>query len=96
MIHPVARDVEDGCLLTRKLFDCACRVHPRRTDRPRRLETALASGRRASYNAHRRYVLLQPDRVGWAKISDNIRKYDEEKVSDVKEDIDVLLVLVCL
>ena len=41
-------------------------------------------------------VLLEPDRVGWAKISDNIRKYDEERVADVKEDIDALLVLVCL
>ena len=39
-------------------------------------------------------VSLQSDRVGWAKISDSIRKYDEEKASDVKEDIDVLLVLV--
>ncbi|KAK7690744.1 hypothetical protein QCA50_005843 [Cerrena zonata] len=38
-------------------------------------------------------VLVEPDRTGWAKISDSVRKYDEERTNDVKEDIDALLTL---
>ncbi|KAK7691028.1 hypothetical protein QCA50_006131 [Cerrena zonata] len=37
-------------------------------------------------------VLVEPDRTGWARISDMVHKYDEDRIRDVKEDIDTLLV----
>jgi hypothetical protein len=41
-----------------------------------------------------KYVLSgQP--TGFAAMADKMREYDEEKVKDVKEDIDTLLVFVC-
>lgn len=39
-------------------------------------------------------VLIEPDRTGWARISDMVHKYDEDRIKDVKEDIDTLLVFV--
>ena len=41
-------------------------------------------------NAHIPYG--QP--TGWAAIAENIRKYDEDKVRDSKEDIDTLMTFV--
>ncbi|KAK7678114.1 hypothetical protein QCA50_018907 [Cerrena zonata] len=38
-------------------------------------------------------VLAEPDHTGWGKILDCIRKYDEDRMADVKEDIDALLTL---
>ncbi|CAL1716593.1 unnamed protein product [Somion occarium] len=37
-------------------------------------------------------VQVEPERTGWARIADMVRKYDEDKIKDVKEDIDTLLV----
>ncbi|KAK7693017.1 hypothetical protein QCA50_002582 [Cerrena zonata] len=37
-------------------------------------------------------VKIEPDRTGWARLSDLIRQYDRDRVEDVKEDIDTILV----
>ncbi|KAK7685874.1 hypothetical protein QCA50_011221 [Cerrena zonata] len=37
-------------------------------------------------------VKIEPDRTGWGRISDLLRQYDRDRVEDVKEDIDTLLV----
>ncbi|KAK7677500.1 hypothetical protein QCA50_019506 [Cerrena zonata] len=37
-------------------------------------------------------VQVEPDRKGWARLSDMYHKYDEDRIKDVKEDIDTLLV----
>ncbi|KAK7689230.1 hypothetical protein QCA50_007921 [Cerrena zonata] len=37
-------------------------------------------------------VKIESDRTGWGRISDLIRQYDRDRVEDVKEDIDTLLV----
>ena len=39
-------------------------------------------------------VRLESERTGWARLSDLYQKYDQERVQDVKEDIDTLLVFV--
>ena len=39
-------------------------------------------------------VRIEPERTGWARLSDLYQKYDLERVQDVKEDIDTLLVFV--
>ena len=39
-------------------------------------------------------VRIEPERTGWARISDLLRQNDEMAVQDVKEDIDTLLVFV--
>ena len=41
-------------------------------------------------------VRIEPERTGWARISDLLRQNDEMAVQDVKEDIDSLLVFVGL
>ncbi|KAK7677479.1 hypothetical protein QCA50_019592 [Cerrena zonata] len=38
-------------------------------------------------------VKVESDHTGWGRISDLIRQYDRDRVEDVKEDIDTLLVL---
>ncbi|KAK7677458.1 hypothetical protein QCA50_019571 [Cerrena zonata] len=37
-------------------------------------------------------VRIESDRTGWGRLSDRIRQYDRDRVEDVKEDIDTLLV----
>ncbi|KAK7693016.1 hypothetical protein QCA50_002581 [Cerrena zonata] len=37
-------------------------------------------------------VKIEHDRTGWSRLSDLIRQYDRDRVEDVKEDIDTLLV----
>ncbi|KAK7677502.1 hypothetical protein QCA50_019508 [Cerrena zonata] len=37
-------------------------------------------------------VQIEPDRKGWARLSDVYHKYDEDRIRDTKEDIDTLLV----
>lgn len=39
-------------------------------------------------------VQTEPERVGWARISDLVRQRDKAKIEDLKEDIDTLLVFV--
>ena len=39
-------------------------------------------------------VQVEPERIGWARLSDLIHKYDQRRVRDAKEDIDTLLVFV--
>ena len=43
-------------------------------------------------NIHR--VRIEPERTGWARIYDLVRQFDKDRVIDVKEDIDTLLVFV--
>ena len=45
-------------------------------------------------NIHR--VRIEPERTGWARIYDLVRQFDKDRVIDVKEDIDTLLVFVSL
>ena len=37
---------------------------------------------------------IEPERRGWARISDLLRQNDQMSIQDVKEDIDTLLVFV--
>ncbi|KAK7684417.1 hypothetical protein QCA50_012364 [Cerrena zonata] len=37
-------------------------------------------------------VQLEPERTGWARLYDLVRQFDKDRVEDVKEDIDTLLV----
>ncbi|KAK7685562.1 hypothetical protein QCA50_011429 [Cerrena zonata] len=37
-------------------------------------------------------VQIEPERTGWARLSDLIRRYDQRRIHDAKEDIDTLLV----
>ena len=39
-------------------------------------------------------VQVEPDRKGWARLADMYYKYDEDKIRDAKEDINILLVFV--
>ena len=39
-------------------------------------------------------VRVEPELTGWAKLYDLIRQFDKDRVADVKEDIDTLLVFV--
>ena len=39
-------------------------------------------------------VIIEPDRTGWARLADLVRLKHTEKVTDMKEDIDTLLVFV--
>ena len=39
---------------------------------------------------------VEPDSKGWARLLDMYHKYDEDKIRDAKEDIDTLLVFVCV
>ena len=41
-------------------------------------------------------VQIEPERTGWARLSDLLRKYDQDRIQDAKEDIDTLLVFVGL
>ena len=41
-------------------------------------------------------VRIEPERTGWARIYDLVRQFDKDRVIDVKEDIDTLLVFVSL
>lgn len=37
---------------------------------------------------------IEPERKGWARLADLVRSHDKERIEDVKEDIDTLLVFV--
>ena len=39
-------------------------------------------------------VQIEPERVGWTRLADLVRQKDRERIDEVKEDIDTLLVLV--
>ena len=39
-------------------------------------------------------VRIEPERTGWARIYDLVRQFNKDRVIDVKEDIDTLLVFV--
>ena len=39
-------------------------------------------------------VRIEPERTGWARIYDLVRQVDKDRVADMKEDIDTLLVFV--
>ena len=39
-------------------------------------------------------VRIEPERTGWARIYDLVRQVDKDRVADIKEDIDTLLVFV--
>ena len=39
-------------------------------------------------------VRIEPERTGWARLYDLVRQVDKDRVADVKEDIDTLLVFV--
>lgn len=39
-------------------------------------------------------VEIEPGRTGWARLYDLTRQFDKDRVEDVKEDIDALLVFV--
>ena len=41
-------------------------------------------------------VRIEPERTGWARLYDLVRQVDKDRVADVKEDIDTLLVFVSL
>ena len=41
-------------------------------------------------------VQIEPERTGWARLADIVRLKHTEKVADMKEDIDTLLVFVSL
>ena len=41
-------------------------------------------------------VRIEPERTGWARIDDLVRQVDKDRVADIKEDIDTLLVFVSL
>ena len=41
-------------------------------------------------------VQIESERTGWARLSDLLRKYDQDRIQDAKEDIDTLLVFVGL
>lgn len=41
-----------------------------------------------------RCMRIEPERTGWARLSDLFHKYDQVRIQDVKEDIDTLLVFV--
>ena len=39
-------------------------------------------------------VQIEPERVGWTRLADLVRQKDRDRIDDVKEDIDTLLVFV--
>ena len=39
-------------------------------------------------------VRIEPERTGWARIYDLVRQVDKDRVADIKDDIDTLLVFV--
>lgn len=39
-------------------------------------------------------VQVEPEYVGWSRISDSLRQKDKSRIEDAKEDIDSLLVFV--
>ena len=41
-------------------------------------------------------VRIEPERTGWARIYDLVRQVDKDRVADIKDDIDTLLVFVSL
>ena len=41
-------------------------------------------------------VQIEPGRIGWARLADLVRLKHTEKVTDMKEDIDTLLVFVSI
>ena len=41
-------------------------------------------------------VQIEPERVGWTRLADLVRQKDRDRIDDVKEDIDTLLVFVRL
>lgn len=41
-------------------------------------------------------VQIEPERAGWARLYDLVRQKDKDRVEDVKEDIDTLLVFVSI
>ena len=41
-------------------------------------------------------VRIEPERTGWARIYDLVRQVDKDRVADMKDDIDTLLVFVSL
>ena len=40
-------------------------------------------------------VRIEPERTGWAKLYDLVRQVDKDRVEDIRDDIDTLLVFVC-
>ena len=56
------------------------------------MELKLQGSQRQEDNVRR--VRVEPERTGWAKLYDLIRQFDKDRVADVKEDIDTLLVFV--
>lgn len=50
----------------------------------------------ASLNPSLQYVALPGQATGWTAMADTVRKFDEEKIDDCKDDIDTLLVFVSL
>ena len=39
-------------------------------------------------------VRMEPERTGWAKLYDLVRQVDKDRVEDIRDDIDTLLVFV--
>ena len=39
-------------------------------------------------------VRIEPERTGWAKLYDLVRQVDKDRVEDIRDDIDTLLVFV--
>lgn len=39
-------------------------------------------------------VKIEPERTGWAKLYDLVRQFDKDRVEDIRDDIDTLLVFV--
>ena len=37
---------------------------------------------------------MEPERTGWAKLYDLVRQVDKDRVEDIRDDIDTLLVFV--
>ncbi|KAK7684421.1 hypothetical protein QCA50_012368 [Cerrena zonata] len=64
-------------------------AHSRSGNRRRKIEEP--TGNKGSRN-HVQRVQIEPERMRWARLSDLLRQKDRDRIEDVKEDIDTLLV----
>ena len=89
MYDQTSNDYADA--IAQRILQCLSRSLP--PSQPLYSSVSPKDGSKEETNRSQR-VRVEPERTGWARLYDLVRQVDKDRVADVKEDIDTLLVFV--
>ena len=89
MYDQTSNDYADA--IAQRILQCLSRSLP--PSQPLYSSVSPKDGSKEETNRSQR-VRVEPERTGWARIYDLVRQVDKDRVADIKEDIDTLLVFV--